>query len=199
MSRYPVISTDPTIQTMYLQTRKNLSADARRRGVEPDDIADHRFAEMLALRSPPGSKTDREFLAGFGTLEQQFGADKVGLNAVIRGAKKHGYNPGVRDVYLEPLASFPGDPQAFVSESTGGRGHVKRVCEQRGLDCRGAVNVNGYRAERDDPIKKPKARLAEDVIRAEERKLARSERGGKKKTDRAELRERVIEKHSPKF
>ena len=40
-------------------------------------------------------------------------------------------------VYLSQLATYPGDPEAWVS----GRGDVQRVCEQRGWGCKGSVEV----------------------------------------------------------
>lgn len=118
------------------------------------------MAEILALRSPPRTMTDREFYEGRGTLEKQFRNDEMTLDFFVSEAKAHGYSPGANDVYCSELARFPGDPEAFVSE---GRGQIKRVCEKRGWSCDGAVKVNG-RGGQDEP---QRTRLGKDIVQRE--------------------------------
>lgn len=175
--------------------RKNLRKEAKSKGKQPDDVSDHRFAEMLALRSPPGlNGTDSAFFEGMGTLEQQFGKDKESLRETIAAAKRHGYTPNPRDVYLPTLAAFEGDPLAFVPP-TGGRGHIKKVSEMRGWESRGAVTVKGRQPEK-DPLEGP--RLAEDLVQPEIKAIRAKDPKARKVAD-SELRQEVINKHAPKL
>jgi len=120
---WPVISNHPEIQQAY--------EGMRRKGES------HRMAEMLALQCPPMSDTDREFLEGH-CNGNQF-EKTLGLgNYYGRVAKEQGFSTTGK-VYLSGLARYPGDPEAWVS----GKGDVKRVIEQRGWSCRGAVNIKG--------------------------------------------------------
>jgi hypothetical protein len=140
--------------------------------------------------------TDREFFQGHGTLDQQFGGDTASLMEVVSSARAHGYNPGAHDVYMDNLAQFPGDPDAFVP-ATGGRGHVQKVCEKRGWSCKGSVNVKSAAPKR-DAIKSPKTDLAEDIVQAEVNKRIKRDPANAKRS-RAELREEVIGKHALKL
>ena len=77
-----------------------------------------------------GTMTDREYFRGQGTLLDQFTGEEHILEAHIKQAKKDGYTPGINDVYNPMIANKPGDGKAFVPP-TGGRGHIKRVCQER--------------------------------------------------------------------
>jgi hypothetical protein len=115
-----------------------------------------RLEEMLAARSPPMSNTDREFLEGRGGCHDQFQGSPQG-EFYRRAAAAAGVDTAGR-VYLSSLAAYPGDPVAWVS----GRGDVRRVCEERGWGCRGAVDVP-VRAE--EPA--PAVPLAPDILARE--------------------------------
>lgn len=108
------------------------------------------LAEMLALQQAPRGMTDDVFFSGVGTLDQQFKGDegKAQLGLLVNEAKKRGHKPNYNDYYVSGLASFPGDPDAFVPR-TGGRAHVKNVLEKKGWASEGAVNVKGREPESD--------------------------------------------------
>lgn len=115
------------------------------------DGASHKWAEMLALQSPPMSNTDREFLEGSG---EQFAKTPHMGDYYKSVAERHGKNvKGMK--YISGLARFPGDPDAFVT----GRGDVQRVCEARGWDCDGSVKVKGRKPEPIGPY-----RVADDIV-----------------------------------
>jgi hypothetical protein len=88
---------------------------------------------MLASQSPPMSNTDREFLEG---QHRQFEKQPRLGDELKRVAELHGQSTTGK-IYLGQLARFPGDPEAWVD----GRGDVKRICEQRGWSCDGAIQV----------------------------------------------------------
>jgi hypothetical protein len=94
------------------------------------------LAEMFALALPPAANSDREFLEGRGGCYDQFkGQSHIGDHHA-RVARQHGVDITGK-VYMGGLARFPGDPEAWVS----GRGDVRRICEQRGWGCEGAVSL----------------------------------------------------------
>lgn len=158
--------------------------------------SDARLRDMLRSQSAPRCMTDREFFQGIGTLDKQFADDEEGLREVVRIARSHGYNPGAHDVYMDNLAQFPGDPEAFVTPS-GGRGQIKRVCEKRGVSCHGAVEVKAVAPTRDH-VKSPKCLLADDIVDDEIKRRVKKDPSLAKKS-RAELREQVIDKHALKL
>jgi len=122
----PLVSDDVRIQAFYEHLRGNGES--------------HRMSEMLAFQQAPRAMTDAVFFEGFGTLDKQFAGDEKVRDQVIKRAMASGYKPNNNDVYLSALARYPGDPEAFVP-ATGGRGHVKKVCEKRGWECDGAVQT----------------------------------------------------------
>lgn len=152
--------------------------------------------EMANARKAPGSQTDRELFAGVGTLADQFKGDEAGLKRVVAKAKRLGYNPGDCDFY-NPTMVRPevgeGDPEAFIP-ATGGRGHIKKVAQQRGLPVRGQMNLAGSDIR---PPKKKPVRLAEDIVREKACEMVRKNPDLRMKT-KNELRQMVMEKHAPK-
>lgn len=151
-----------------------------------------RFAEMVALRTPGGAVTDCSFLANRGTLGSQFAGDEQVLDQVVSNAKKAGYNPNANDVYLSQLASFPGDPKAFVP-ATGGRGHVQKVCEERGWACEGSVKVKAREPEK--PVENVK--LGTDLVESNVKKMV-EKNPDLKRVNKRELRAEAIAKHGAK-
>jgi hypothetical protein len=150
---------------------------------------DHRLAAMFACQRAPAANTDREFFEGRHTLAEQFQGNDRQLAAVIAAARKQGYDPKPTDTYLPTLAQTTGDPQAFIPAG-GGRSHVRRVCEERGLTCMGAVNIKGREPEK--PIEPGK--LAPDLV-AEiiEQKIAANP--DLARVDRRDLAEEVQYQH----
>jgi hypothetical protein len=114
-----MISPDPEIQAAY-------------EAMLADGVSD-RLAEMLALQSPPSSRSDREFWRG---KWNQFEKTPHVGDAYKKAAEAANVNvTGKR--YLSGLARFPGDPEAWVSD----RSDVQRVVQSRGWACEGIVNV----------------------------------------------------------
>lgn len=93
----------------------------------------------IQSRCFPRLNTDTTFLANRGTLDQQI-EDPIVLDRVIKGAKKQGYTPKPNDVYLSGLADYPGDRKAFISGNDA-KGHIRKVCEEKGVGCHGSVNI----------------------------------------------------------
>ncbi len=116
---FPTISDDPALQADYEQIRRRGEC--------------HNLAVMLAKRSPPACKTDREFLRGHVNGSQFEGQESLG-EAYAAEARRRGVNITGK-VYLSGLAAYPGDPEAWVS----GRGDVERVLDARGWGCQGDV------------------------------------------------------------
>ncbi len=142
-----------------------------------------KLAEMLALGSPPMSNTDREFLQGRGGCYDQFGANPQIGAYYAKVAKAAGVDTTGK-LYLSGLAAFPGDPKAWVT----GRGDVKRVCEERGWGCSGAVNMPVRRV-----AEVSGGGLGEDIIEREVE--ARLQENPEARP--LDLREKVIEQHAP--
>lgn len=151
-----------------------------------------RMAEMLALRKAPSPDTDDTFLAGRGTLLKQFDGDERAMNARIQEAQRHGYTPGVNDVYMPTLAQFPGDPRAFVRS----KGECVRLAEERGtaLELKGRQVVKGRTPDR-DPME-DRVALAEDLIQESIPEVIRE--NPKLANDIGEARAAVIDKHAVK-
>lgn len=111
--------------------------------VNGKDVAPEEFSagegdklrEMLETGSPPMSNTDREFLEGHtdNSTQATLGQFAEPFKAQALAA---GVNPKGK-VYLGGLATFPGDPKAWV----GGRADVARVCEEQNFGCEGAVTA----------------------------------------------------------
>jgi hypothetical protein len=175
---YPTISADPAVQRHYCVCRA--------RGTS------HNLAMIFATGKAPGSVTDKEFLAGRGTLRDQFGGDEVGLKEVVKRARQQGYEPKASDVYLPGLANSVGDPLAFVPPGDA-RGHVKRVCEMRGDACYGMVKV---KAREVGPPPDDKPGIAPDIV--ERHVNAQIKRDPSLSGKKAELCEAFIERHAPK-
>lgn len=150
----------------------------------------HKLAVMLALQQAPRVMTDAVFLSGYGTLEKQIKSDEQ-RSWLVSKAKACGYDVGPNHVYNPMLARFPGDGEAFIPPSDA-RGHIQRVCEERGQECNGAVTVKGVQK---DPPPKPKGkRLAKNIIdRIEQRKIA--ENPDLAHSNRRTLRESIVHEH----
>lgn len=151
----------------------------------------HRFAEMLALQSAPCLMTDSVFFAGMKCAGDSL--DKRELGQLVAAAKQQGYTPPQGAYYMPSLAAFKGDKRAWVSHSDG-RGYVKKLCEERGWACEGAVSVKA-RESKCDPHDNC-VPLADDIVnRLAKEKIAADP--SLKKKSRRELREKIIAEHGP--
>mgnify|MGYP006908267043 CR=1 FL=1 len=155
------------------------------------------MAEILATRRPPRVETDREFFLDHGMLAKQFQThmkdNQKEMEYYLRVAKKMGHNPGANDVYVSSIARFPGDPEAFVPP-TGGRGHVKKVLEERGWASSGIVNTK-YREPEEDPREKA-VPLSDRIVHGEMRKRIR-ENPDEARKDYDELKSEIVADHGP--
>lgn len=150
-----------------------------RRGTSPA------LAEMFALGQPPMSNTDREFLEGRCNGNQFSGQPWVG-DLYKREALAAGVNP-VGKIYMASLATYPGDPGAWVS----GRGDIQRRCELHGWGADGTVNLPVRAvAERSD------GRLADDIVENKVQEIL-DVTPEASRVDTEDLREQVREKMSP--
>jgi hypothetical protein len=169
----PTVSRDPSVQQHYERCRAEGTS--------------HSLALMFALAQPPMSNTDREFLEGH-CNGSQFGGSPAMGDAYKSIATSAGVDVTGK-VYLSGLAEYPGDPRAWVS----GRGDVAKVCEERGWNCQGSVNVKA--ARNDAPAGVPGG-VADDILENEvEAVLATSERP--EKEDRAGIKEQIRQKRKP--
>lgn len=98
-----------------------------------------RMKSVIESGTFPGLNTDTTFLANRGTLDSQF-EDKDLLDVTVKAAMKRGYKPKPTDVYLSGLADGVGDPAAFVNGNDA-KGHIAKICKERGIGCRGSVNI----------------------------------------------------------
>lgn len=143
-----------------------------------------RWAEMVALQCPPGTKgTERAFLQGRNNMEQFDSLPKRQAQYVLRDARRAGINPSGK-VYCAGLADHRGwkDPAAWVSSND----DVLKVAKARRLAVSGSVNYDPGPA----PVK-PKL-LSERIIKDEMRKELRKN----PKANKGELREKIIDKHA---
>jgi len=158
----------------------------------------HNMSAMAASSRAPKCVTDREFFEGIGSIHDQFDADtprgRIQMEKVLGVTKANGYTPGRNDVYCSHLARYQGDPEAYVP-ATGGRNYVRRLCEQRGSSCDGYVKV-AHREPENDPMDTKKA-LGEDIIQGRMRSMVHRSPELRTKS-RRELRDMIVDKHSPK-
>ena len=178
---------DEYAMTSFGVTRLALYTRLRRQGQS------HKFAELVAIQRPPRCMTDDVFFAGMPKLADQMTPSQ--LQFYVARARSMGYNPGTNDVYHSGLARFPGDPEAFVSKAMG-RGYIKKLCEQRGWACEGAVNVAARQPEKDALAPENCVPLAEDLVRHKACEMVKANPDLRTKS-KSELRKMVIAKHGP--
>lgn len=139
---------------------------------EYEERCSSNISSAIESRQFPGLNTDTTFLANRGMLDSQFD-DKEALKNVVEGAQKQGYNPKPTDVYLSSLARFPGDKQAFVNGGDA-KGHIRKICEERGVGCSGSVNIP-QPDSRVDPVEaRKKARERAIAKKARQEAIARA-------------------------
>jgi len=139
------------------------------------DGQSHSMAEMLATRSFPGVKTDSVFNEGkFSGDSGKVGPEQVWLQ---EQAKAAGVSTNGK-WYCRGLASFPGDPTAWVDS----RNDVLRIAREKNLTVQGYVEHKGY--QEDPGHDKP---IDESIIEAEVDSIA----GGHPGVSREDVREQV--------
>lgn len=145
-----------------------------------------RWAEMVALQTPPGTKgTDRAFLEGRQNNQQLDDLPRMQAEYMVREAKRAGISISGKH-YVAGIADRRGwrDPAAWVSSND----DVLRVARKRRLAVSGTVNYDPGPAPR-----KPKV-LSESIIKDEMRKELRKN----PRANKGELREKIIDKHAYK-
>lgn len=124
--------------------------------------ATERFAEMVALQAPPGTRgSDRAFMEGRLNNQQFDDMPKKQANWLLQEARRAGINPTGK-VYVGGLADSRGhrDPEAWVSDVD----DVARVAKRRNLHVEGAVRHTGHEVP---PVRKA---LSDRIIKEEMRR-----------------------------
>ena len=117
------------------------------------------LAEMFALQAPPNVQGgDRMFLEGTENGRQFQDNPMIG-DLYAADAKAAGVDIKGK-VYKDRLARYPGDPQAWVSDTS----DVVRIAKKRRLKIRGAANVDymDHSAPPPEDIE-----IADDIVQAE--------------------------------
>ena len=171
-TKWPVVSDNQWVQVFY--------EDMREAGQS------HVMADMLAHQRAPGCETDSTLFAGTKTLAEQFKHDPHHLDLLIKKAKARGISVNATDQYEPCLASEPLDPSALIPHS-GGRSHVKKLCEAKGIDCNGRIKVKGNRLDKEPEM----CKLAPNLVEESVNKMIQRDPGLASK-DRRELRAKVI-------
>lgn len=123
----PKVSDNPRLQARYTQLRLNGES--------------HNMAEVLALRAFPGFSTNDDFMRGRMNGEQF--AHNPAMGNYYRGvAESQGVSVKGKQ-YMSGLASYPGDPTAWVSDKS----DVLRVAKAKGLTLDGLVNYTAPQCE----------------------------------------------------
>lgn len=115
----------------------------------------HKMAKMLVTGRTPFIMTDDVFLAG---LTRQFEGPIGSMmgDYYHQVAAQHGVDV-TGAVYFPGLASFPGDPQAWIRS----RGDVARVAEEKNLTIRGGMLDRQARRDEAPP---PDIDVADDLV-----------------------------------
>lgn len=145
-----------------------------------------RFAEMVALASPPALKgTDRSFMQGRLNGQQLDDMPKQSAKWLAKEAKKAGINIAGK-YYCGGIADKRAwrDPEAWVSS----RDDIMRVARNRRLAVSGTVNY-------DPGVAPPKRTLINEKIVARE---VAKELKKNPQANPGEVRERFIDKHAYK-
>ena len=171
---WPIVSSDRDVQGVYENMRQ--------------DGVSHNLADMFAHQRGPSLNTDATFMSGFCNGNQFEDQPWVG-DMYRKEAKAAGVNITGK-VYKSSLADYPGDPTAWVSD----RADVRRVCEEKGKACVGAVN---YRPPA--PISAPvDAPLASDIVGTKVSEILDGlPVADRQHVDTADLAEQVREAMSP--
>lgn len=141
---FEVVSSNPRIQHAYEQMRREGTS--------------HKLAEMFAFQRPPRANDDTTWLASQSDSISGANLDnapKMVQDAYTEPAKAAGVNIK-GSVYVPGLATFPGDPNAWVKNLS----EVKQKVEQKGWGCDGAINVKA----RNDGVPVADIDVAPDLV-----------------------------------
>lgn len=119
---YETVSDNPAIQAAYETMRRNGQS--------------HMVADMLAHKRGPYLRTDCTFLEGHVNGNQWEKHPEIG-DLYAAEAKRQGVDI-TGAVYKSGLASYPGDPMAWVRD----RGDVERVAREKGMKVEGSVSCD---------------------------------------------------------
>lgn len=146
------------------------------------------LAEMLALRSFPGVRTNTTILKGIGTDDGLVGAPPDFAAEIRDAADRNGVSrQGKR--WFGGLANHPFDPRAWVSDTH----DIKTLAEERGYAVRGAITVPARPLDEEPP---PPPRVARDLLDQEtDRRIAQDP--GLAAKDRRELLEETADLVGP--
>lgn len=142
------------------------------------------FPRRLALR------TETQYAAAYGTLQDQCGGDAAETNRLTRAAMRAGYRPSAGDIYEPAMARFRGDPAAFLPADQA-KSRIKRHCAEHEIGCEGRLEIPTPTSSR-PPAKNKK--MAADLVEEQRRKRIRQDPGLKDK-DQNELRQEIIHDH----
>jgi hypothetical protein len=146
------------------------------------------LAEMFALQCPPSAYAgDRAFLEGTENgrqfqdnpeLGDLYAADALASGVDIKGK-----------VYKDTLARYPGDPTAWVSDTS----DVVRIARERQLKISGSVKCDYMDHSQPPP---PDVEIAEDIVQAEVANILTTV-PDPHMVDTVDLAEQVREKRKP--
>ena len=145
-----------------------------------------KFATMCAVQIAPGTKgTDRAFMEGRMNNQQLDDMPLIMAQTMAREAKAAGISISGKH-YVGGLADKRAwkDPEAWVSSND----DIKKVAEKRNLNVSGTVK---HKAEESAP---KRTVLNEKTVQKEMKRMKKK----KPNASKAELRERVIDKHALK-
>ena len=151
----------------------------------------HKLAVSFAMQRACTAPTNDTFWGGRKAFWQTHG--EVYANDVRRKLATRGVNLGPNDEYMPELARFRGDTEAVVSFD-GGRDHIRKVCQQRGWACDGAVTVKGRGPDVDPHV--PTRPVHENLMPELAGNMVKKNPDLARKTN-AELRQMVYDKHGP--
>lgn len=150
-----------------------------------------KWATMLCLQAPPGIKTNVAFLSGRKPWHE------IGDPRYVERIKNRLISQGVsvtaNTEYMPELARFPGDPEAVLPHGRE-RDHIKKIVEQRGWACSGAVECDGREPDHDPHT--TAAPMGADLVRRYGQRMVAQD-PSLRKLSRNELREAVLDKHGP--
>lgn len=113
------------------------------------------MAEMFASRKPAGLQgTDTQFLAGRGTLRDQFDGDDRLIKVIAERHKSEGFAVPQNAAYLPTLAQKPNDPRAYVSSQAEAVAYAKEL--GIGLELHGREVLKAREPEEDPFESAPK-------------------------------------------
>jgi len=183
------------INGQYVSYRESLPDDD-----EDQDLGNPLLDEIFTTRQFPGTRTNREFGAGHGTLASQFNGREDVLEAAAVGYKTvTGRNLNPNSVYYPQLGDGVFDPRAYIEPDDLRHNITKRV-EEMGMSCTfDGSDINAHAAQQ---APAPAIPLGTDLVDEEivakldqDKDLAAKVKEKPQKLD--DLRNEVIEKHGP--